>query len=152
MANEKTARAIWEGDLMSGSGRVSTGSGVLSDEGVTWSARAEDAEGVSPEELIAAAHATCVSMALSHALAEQGHAPARLETEATTTFDKTEDGFRLTTIKLVIEGEVEGIDGVVFLETAEAARDNCPVSKALEGNVEISVEATLSSPSPSRSA
>ena len=152
MANEKTARAIWEGDLMSGSGRVSTGSGVLSDEGVTWSARAEDAEGVSPEELIAAAHATCVSMALSHALAEQGHAPARLETEATTTFDKTEDGFRLTTIKLVIEGEVDGIDGVVFLETAEAARDNCPVSKALEGNVEISVEATLSSPSPSRSA
>jgi lipoyl-dependent peroxiredoxin len=152
MATEKTARVVWEGDLMSGSGRVSTGSGVLSDEGVTWSARAEDVEGVSPEELIAAAHATCVSMALSHALAEQGHAPARLETQATTTFDKTDDGFRLTTIKLAIEGEVEGIDGVVFLETAEAARDNCPVSKALEGNVEISVEATLSSPSPSRSA
>jgi lipoyl-dependent peroxiredoxin len=152
MATEKTARVVWEGDLMSGSGRVSTGSGVLSDEGVTWSARAEDVEGVSPEELIAAAHATCVSMALSHALAEQGYAPARLETQATTTFDKTDDGFRLTTIKLAIEGEVEGIDGVVFLETAEAARDNCPVSKALEGNVEISVEATLSSPSPSRSA
>jgi osmotically inducible protein OsmC len=152
MATEKTARVVWEGDLMSGSGRVSTGSGVLSDEGVTWSARAEDVEGVSPEELIAAAHATCVSMALSHALAEQGHAPARLETQATTTFDKTDDGFRLTAIKLAIEGEVEGIDGVVFLETAEAARDNCPVSKALEGNVEISVEATLSSPSPSRSA
>jgi osmotically inducible protein OsmC len=152
MATEKTARVVWEGDLLSGSGRVSTGSGVLSDEGVTWSARAEDVEGVSPEELIAAAHATCVSMALSHALAEQGHAPARLETQATTTFDKTDDGFRLTTIKLAIEGEVEGIDGVVFLETAEAARDNCPVSKALEGNVEISVEATLSSPSPSRSA
>ena len=151
MATEKTARAIWEGDLMSGSGRVSTDSGVLSDEGVTWSARAEDAEGVSPEELIAAAHATCVSMALSHALAEQGHTPARLETEATTTFDKTEEGFRLTTIKLVIEGEVEGIDGVVFLETAEAARDNCPVSKALEGNVEISVDAKLTSPSPARS-
>jgi len=152
MATEKTARAIWEGDLMSGSGKVSTGSGVLSEEGVTWSARAEDTDGVSPEELIAAAHATCVSMALSHALAEQGNAPTRLETEATTTFDKTEEGFRLTRIKLVIEGEVEGIDGVVFLETAEAARDNCPVSKALEGNVEISVEATLSSPSPSRSA
>jgi lipoyl-dependent peroxiredoxin len=149
MANEKTARAIWEGDLMSGFGRVSTGSGVLSDEGVTWSARAEEAEGVSPEELIAAAHATCVSMALAHALAEQGHAPARLETEATTTFDKTDEGFRLTTIKLAIDGEVEGIDGVAFLE---AAKDNCPVSKALEGNVEISVEATLSSPSPSRSA
>ena len=152
MATEKTARATWEGDLMSGSGRVSTGSGVLSDEGVTWSVRAEDVEGVSPEELIAAAHATCVSMALSHILAEQGNAPARLETEATTTFDKTEAGFRLTTIKLAIEGEVEGIDGVAFLEAAEGAKENCPVSKALEGNVEISVEATLSSPSPSRSA
>jgi lipoyl-dependent peroxiredoxin len=152
MATEKTARATWEGDLMSGSGRVSTGSGVLTDEGVTWSVRAEDVEGVSPEELIAAAHATCVSMALAHALAELGHAPTRLETQATTTFDKTEAGFRLTTIKLAIEGEVEGIDGVTFLEAAEGAKDNCPVSKALEGNVEISVEATLSSPSPSRSA
>jgi osmotically inducible protein OsmC len=151
MANEKTARAIWEGDLMSGSGRVSSGSGVLSDEGMTWSARADDAEGVSPEELIAAAHATCVSMALAHALAEQGHAPARLETEATATFDKTEAGFRFTAIKLAIEGEVEGIDGVAFLEAAEAAKENCPVSQALKGNVEISVEATLSSPSPSRS-
>jgi osmotically inducible protein OsmC len=152
MANEKTARAIWEGDLMSGSGRVSTGSGVLSDEGVTWSARAEEAEGVSPEELIAAAHATCVSMALSHGLAEEGHAPTRLETEATATFDKTEAGFRLTTIKLTIEGEVEGIDDATFREAAEGAKDNCPVSKALEGNVELSVDAKLSSPSPSRSA
>jgi osmotically inducible protein OsmC len=151
MANEKTAHATWEGDLMSGSGRVSTGSGVLSDEGVTWAARAEDTDGVSPEELIAAAHATCVSMALSHALAEQGHTPTRLETDATATFDKTEAGFRLTTIKLAIDGEVEGIDGVEFLEAAEGAAENCPVSQALKGNVEISVEATLSSPSPSRS-
>src|SRR5262245_36917918 len=143
MATEKTARATWEGDLMSGSGRVSTGSGVLSDEGVSWAARAEDAEGVSPEELIAAAQATCVSMALSHALAEEGHPPTRLETEATATFDKTDAGFRLTTIKLAIEGEVEGIDGVMFQEAAEGAKDNCPVSKALEGNVEISVEVSL---------
>jgi lipoyl-dependent peroxiredoxin len=151
MANEKKARAVWEGDLMSGSGRVSTGSGVLSDEGMTWSARAEDSEGVSPEELIAAAHATCVSMALAHALAEQGHTPARLETEATASFDKTEAGFRFTTIKLAIEGEVEGIDEGAFREAAEGAKDNCPVSQALKGNVEISVEARLASPSPSRS-
>jgi osmotically inducible protein OsmC len=136
---------------MSGSGRVSTGSGVLSDEGMTWSARADDAEGVSPEELIAAAHATCVSMALAHALAEQGHAPARLETEATATFDKTEAGFRFTAIKLAIQGEVEGIDDAAFREAAESAKENCPVSQALKGNVEISVEASLSSPSPSRS-
>jgi osmotically inducible protein OsmC len=151
MATEKRARATWEGDLMSGSGRVSTESGVLAEEGVNWSARAEDAEGVSPEELIAAAHATCVSMALSHVLAEGGHAPTRLETEATSTFDKTDAGFRLTSIKLTIEGEVDGIDEADFREAAEGAKDNCPVSKALEGNVELSVDAKLSSPSPSRS-
>ena len=77
MATEKTARATWEGDLTGGSGRVSTDSGVLAEEGVNWSARAEDSEGVSPEEMIAAAHATCVSMALSHVLAEGGHAATR---------------------------------------------------------------------------
>jgi osmotically inducible protein OsmC len=137
---------------MSGSGRVSTGSGVLSDEGVSWSARAEGAEGVSPEELIAAAQATCVSMALSHALAEAGNKPTRLETNATATFDKTEAGFRLTQIRLEIEGQVDGIDEAEFRDAAEGAKDNCPVSKALEGNVEISVAATLASPSPSRSA
>jgi osmotically inducible protein OsmC len=152
MGTDKTARATWEGDLMSGSGRVSTGSGVLSDEGVSWSARAEGAEGVSPEELIAAAQATCVSMALSHALAEAGNKPTRLETNATATFDKTEAGFRLTQIRLEIEGQVDGIDEAEFRDAAEGAKDNCPVSKALEGNVEISVAATLASPSPSRSA
>ena len=151
MANEKTARAVWEGDLMSGSGRVSTGSGVLSNEGVTWSARAEEAEGVSPEELIAAAHATCVSMALAHGLAEEGHAPKRLETEATTTFDKTEAGFRLTTIRLAIQGEVEGIDEAAFRAAAEGAKDNCPVSQALKENVEISVDAALTSQTGARS-
>jgi osmotically inducible protein OsmC len=151
MASEKTARATWFGDLMGGSGRVSTGSEVLSEESVTWSARAEGADGVSPEELIAAAHATCVSMALSHALADDGHAPTRLESSATATFDKTDAGFRMTKINLEIEGEVDGIDEAAFREAAEGAKDNCPVSKALEGNVEISVDAKLSSPSPSRS-
>ena len=151
MATDKTARATWEGDLMSGSGRISTGSGALSAEGVTWSARAEEAEGVSPEELIAAAHALCVSMALSHALSEDGHAPTRLDSSATATFDKTDAGFRMTKIQLQIEGEVEGIDETAFREAAEGAKDNCPVSKALEGNVEISVDAKLTSPSPARS-
>jgi osmotically inducible protein OsmC len=151
MANEKNARATWFGDLMSGSGTVSTESEALSEESMTWSARAEDAEGVSPEELIAAASASCVSMALSHALAEDGHAPKRLESSATATFDKTDAGFRMTKIQLQIEGEVDGIDETAFREAAEGAKDNCPVSKALEGNVEISVNAKLSSPSPSRS-
>jgi osmotically inducible protein OsmC len=149
--SDKTARATWEGDLMSGSGRVSTGSGVVSDESVSWSARAENAEGVSPEELIAAAHATCVSMALSHVLAESGHEPTRLESNATATFDKTDAGFRMTKIQLQIEGEVDGLDEAAFREAAEGAKENCPVSKALEGNVEISVDAKLSSPSHAQS-
>ncbi len=143
MATEKTARATWEGDLMSGSGRVSTGSGVLSEEGVSWSARAEDTAGVSPEELIAAAHATCVSMALAHGLAEDGHTPTRLETEATATFDKTEAGFRLTTMKLAVRGEVDGIDEEGFRQAAEGAKENCPVSQALKGNVDITLDAAL---------
>jgi len=143
VATEKTARATWEGDLMSGSGRVSTGSGVLSEEGVSWSARAEDAAGVSPEELIAAAHATCVSMALAHGLAEEGHTPTRLETEATATFDKTDAGFRLTTMTLAVRGEVEGIDEAAFREAAEGAKENCPVSQALKGNVDITLDAAL---------
>ena len=143
MATEKTARATWQGDLTSGSGQVSTGSGVVSDEDVSWSARAEGAEGVSPEELIAAAHATCLSMALSHVLAEGGHEASRLETEATATFDKTDDGFRMTAIRLTVNGEVDGIDEAAFKEAAEGAKDNCPVSQALKGNVDISVDATL---------
>jgi lipoyl-dependent peroxiredoxin len=142
MATEKTARATWEGDLVHGYGRVKTDSGSV-DTGMSWSARAEEAQGASPEELIAAAHATCVSMALAAGLTREGTPPTRLETEATTSFDKVGDGFKLTSIRLTIRGEVEGIDGVAFLEAAEAAKDNCPVSQALKGNVEISLDASL---------
>ncbi len=144
MATEKTARATWEGDLVNGSGRVSTGSGVLADEPMTWSARAEDVEGPSPEELIAAAHATCVSMALSAGLARAGTPPTRLETEATTAFDKVGEGFKLTSVRLKIRGEVEGLDADGFRAAAEEAKQNCPVSQALKGNVEISLDAGLS--------
>jgi osmotically inducible protein OsmC len=84
-------------------------------------------------------------------LAEDGHAPTRLASNATATFDKTDAGFRMTKIRLEVEGEVEGIDETAFREAAEGAKDNCPVSKALEGNVEISVDAKLTSPSPARS-
>jgi osmotically inducible protein OsmC len=143
MATEKTARAIWEGDLVNGSGRVSTASGALTDEQMTWSARAEEVEGPSPEELIAAAHAACVSMALSAGLAGGGTPPKRLETEATTAFEKVGEGFRLTSISLKIEGEVEGLDEEGFRSAAEEAKENCPVSQALKGNVEISVDASL---------
>jgi osmotically inducible protein OsmC len=143
MANEKRARVTWEGDLLHGFGLVSTDSGVLDDARMTWSARAEDVEGPSPEELIAAAHASCVSMALAAGLARAGTPPTRLETEATTAFDMVGEGFKLTSVRLTIRGEVEGLDDDAFRAAAEEAKDNCPVSQAIKGNVEISLEASL---------
>ena len=143
MATEKTAHAVWEGDLVHGSGRVSSGTGSV-DQTMTWAARAQDVEGASPEELIAAAHATCVSMALSAALARAGHEPKRLETDATTAFAQVGEGFGLTSIRLKIRGEVEGLDEEGFRRAAEDAKENCPVSKALAGNVEITLDASLS--------
>ncbi|HEX7255712.1 MAG TPA: OsmC family peroxiredoxin [Gaiellaceae bacterium] len=144
MAVERTATAEWQGDLMGGSGKVSTESGAVRDATVKWSSRAEQAdENTSPEELIAAAHATCVLMALSNVLAQAGTPPGRLESEAATTFDKVGDGFRLTTMRLRIRGEVEGVDEEGFREAAEQAKENCPVSQALKGNVEVSLDVSL---------
>jgi osmotically inducible protein OsmC len=144
MAVERTANAVWEGDLMGGSGQVSTQSGVVSNAKVTWSARAEAADqNTSPEELIAAAHATCVAMALAHGLAQAGTPAKRLETEATATFDKVGEGFGMTTMELSIKGQVDGLDEEGFRQAAEAAKENCPVSQALKGNVEISLDAGL---------
>jgi osmotically inducible protein OsmC len=143
MATEKTARATWQGDLIHGSGRVSTESGVIADQEMTWSARAEEAEGASPEELIAAAHATCVSMALAAGLARGGTPPTRLETEAKTSFEKVGEGFKLTSVRLSIRGDVDGLEEDGFRKAAEEAKENCPVSQALKGNVEISLEASL---------
>ena len=144
MAVERTAKATWEGDLFEGSGQVSTESGSVSNATVKWSSRADEAdENTSPEELIAAAHATCVSMALANVLAQAGTPPARLESEATSTFEKTGDGFRMTTMRLSIRGEVEGLDEEGFRRAAEEAKDNCPVSQALKGNVDVTVDAGL---------
>jgi osmotically inducible protein OsmC len=144
MAVERTATATWEGDLMGGSGKVSTQTGAVQDATVKWSSRAEQAdENTSPEELIAAAHATCISMALANVLAQGGTPPARLDTEATATFDKTNAGFRMTTMQITIRGRVEGLDEDGFRRAAEDAKENCPVSQALKGNVEVSVEASL---------
>jgi osmotically inducible protein OsmC len=145
MAVERTANAEWQGDLMSGSGRVSTKSGVVDNATVKWSSRAEQAdENTSPEELIAAAHATCVSMALANILAQAGTPPQRLDTEATATFDKVGEGFRFTTMKFTIRGQVDGLDEDGFRQAAEEAQENCPVSQALKGNVDMSVDAALS--------
>jgi osmotically inducible protein OsmC len=142
MANEKRAHAVWEGDLMDGSGRVSTDSGSV-DQAMTWAARAQDVRGASPEELIAAAHATCVSMALAAGLARAGTPPTRLETDATTSFDQVDGGFAMTTVRLRIRGRVDGLDENGFKQAAEDAKENCPVSKALAGNVQIELDAAL---------
>jgi lipoyl-dependent peroxiredoxin len=145
MAVERTATANWEGDLFGGSGQVSTQSGAVSNATVKWSSRAEQAdENTSPEELIAAAHATCVLMALANGLAQAGTPPTRLESEATATFDKAGEGFRMTTMRLSIRGEVDGLDDEGFRRAAEEAKENCPVSQALKGNVEVSLDASLS--------
>src|SRR5438067_10145352 len=120
MAAEHTASATWNGDLMSGSGSFSLGSGAASDVGLSWRARAEDASaGTSPEELIAAAHASCFSMALAHGLAQAGNPATRLDTEATATFDRTDAGFRITKIALSLRGQVPGIGESGFREAAD---------------------------------
>jgi osmotically inducible protein OsmC len=140
MATERRADAVWEGSLMEGSGTItSTGSGVLPQLPVTWASRAESPEGrTSPEELIAAAHAACFAMALAHALAEAGNPPERLETSATVTFVP---GTGITKSALTVKGRVPGIDAQSFQEAAEGARDGCPVSGALKGNVELVLDA-----------
>ena len=142
MATERKANATWQGDLMSGQGTIeSVTSGVLGPLEVDWANRAEDAQGkTSPEELIAAAHAACFSMALSHGLAQDGHAPERLETSATVTFVP---GTGITKSALTVTGSVPGLDEDGFRKAAEDAKENCPVSSALKGNVELELDARL---------
>jgi len=136
MATERRAEVTWEGSLMEGSGTIeSVGSGAFGPLDVSWPARAEDQRAeTSPEELIAAAHASCFSMALSGALARAGHAPEHLSVSATVTF---QPGEGITRSVLDVEGNVPGIDEAAFRQAAEDAKANCPVSKALAGNVEL---------------
>jgi osmotically inducible protein OsmC len=144
MATERRAHTTWEGDLMSGSGTVTLGSGATGPQQVSWRARTELPGGAtSPEELIAAALSSCFSMAFSNGLAQAGTPPTKLETDAVTTFDRTEEGYRITKIELTVRGQVEGGDEQRFREEAEKAKDGCPVSQALKGNVELSVDASL---------
>jgi osmotically inducible protein OsmC len=144
MANaERTASTVWEGDLAHGNGVTTLKSGAAPDLPVTWASRTERSDGkTSPEELIAAAHASCFSMALSHGLAESGHAAERLEVSATVTFS-LDGGPHVESSHLTVRGTVPGIDADAFAAAAEGAKDNCPVSGALKGNVELSVDAQL---------
>jgi osmotically inducible protein OsmC len=147
MAATREARAVWNGDLMSGTGMVSAlSSGKFSDLPVSWSARTEAPGGKSsPEELLAAAHASCFAMALSAGLARAGTPPKRLDVRSRVTFDKVGDNWTVVSSDLEVKGEVPGADGAKFAQAAEGAKDNCPVSRALKGNVKLSVKATLSS-------
>jgi len=144
MATDRKAEVTWRGDLMTGTGRVDTvTSGAVGGLDVSWPARSEDPNGMtSPEELIAAAHATCFSMALSGGLAREGHAPEELKTSATVTF---QPGEGITKIVLDVAGRVPGMDEDAFEQAAAQAKENCPVSKALAGVPEISLNARLQS-------
>ena len=143
MAAVRRAEVTWNGSLMEGSGSVdAVGSGAFGPLGVTWAARSEEASGgkTSPEELIAAAHAACFSMALSHALAQAGNPADELKTSAEVTFVP---GTGITEIDLKVRGRVPGLDEDGFREAAETAKQNCPVSKALAGVPEITLDAAL---------
>jgi lipoyl-dependent peroxiredoxin len=142
MALTSTGRTHWEGNLFEGSGTASLESGAAQPMQVTWKARTEDHGGLtSPEELIAAAHSACYSMAFSNTLAKNETPPTSLDVTATATFVPGEG---MTTMELAVVGDVEGITEEKFQELAEVAKNGCPVSQALAGNVEISLEASLS--------
>ena len=147
MAAVRRAEATWSGDLTSGSGSVSAvSSGAFSDLPVSWAARTESSDGkTSPEELVAAAHAACFSMALSGRLGRAGTPPERLDVSAEVTFDKQEAGWKVKSSQLTVRGVVPGMSEEDFVKEAEAARDGCPISGALKGNVELSVDAALAS-------
>jgi osmotically inducible protein OsmC len=142
MAAERRAEVTWHGDLMSGGGTIeSVGSGAFGPLRVTWASRTEEPDGLtSPEELIAAAHAACFSMAFAHGLAQAGTPPESLSVSATVTFVP---GTGITNSALDVEGVVPGTDAEAFREAAEQAKEGCPVSGALKGNVELSVSARL---------
>ena len=138
---DRSASAVWQGDLLAGGGTVSaTTSGLFTDAAVTWPARTASADGrTSPEELIAAAHAACFSMALSHELSGKGTTPTSVSVEATVTFEPP----TITKVALVVSAVVPGADQDAFDAAVAAAENGCPVSNALRGNVAISVSATL---------
>jgi osmotically inducible protein OsmC len=145
MAAERRGEATWSGNLTEGSGAVSLASSGLANElPVTWASRTEDHGGkTSPEELIAAAHAACFSMFLANVLAQGGNPAEKLDVSATSSFEKVEAGFRMTTMALKVRGSVPGLDAAAFEQAAEVAREGCPVSNAVKGNVEITVKAAL---------
>ena len=138
----RNGSAEWRGDLQNGTGTVTVGDGVF--EGAyTFKSRFEEGEGTNPEQLIAAAHAACFSMALSAALSEAGHPPERLDVTSTVTLDLVDGAPTVTTSKLTVRGRVPGIDQAEFERVANEAKAACPVSRALAGIPEMNLTATL---------
>lgn len=145
----RRASATWEGGLKEGRGNFSGESGAV-DGAYNFSRFEEESGGTNPEELLAAAEASCFSMALAAALGGEGATPIRIATDAACTVEKAEAGFRITTIQLQVRAEVADVDEETFQRVVEATRIGCPVSAALLGNVDIQVEATLEEPSGSQ--
>jgi lipoyl-dependent peroxiredoxin len=138
------ASVSWDGVLGTGSGKLSLGEGAASDLPVSWAARTGHAQGkTSPEELLAAAHASCFAMAFAHILEDRGTPPQHLSVAADCTFEQTTDGFKVSRVALNAEGAVAGITDEQFTDAARAAEQFCPISNALRGNVDITLTARL---------
>jgi lipoyl-dependent peroxiredoxin len=143
---KSTADAVWEHDLLKGSGRVRFKSGAVPELPVSWASRSEASNGkTSPEELLAAAHAACYSMALSGALGRNNTPPDRLTVQAVASFDKVGDGWGVTTMELSVTAIVPKITKEKFDELAQGAKEGCPISKAIKGNVDVRLSAQLQS-------
>jgi lipoyl-dependent peroxiredoxin len=141
---QSTAEAVWEHDLLKGSGHVRFKSGAVPELPVTWASRSEASNGkTSPEELLAAAHAACYSMALSGALGRNGTPPDRLTVQAVASFDKVGDGWGVTTMELSVTAVVPQITKEKFEELAKGAKEGCPISKAIKGNVDVRLSMRL---------
>ena len=140
----RQAETVWDGPLASGTGTLSSGTGALGELPVTWASRTERPDGkTSPEELIAAAHASCFAMALSLMLVENHTPPGRLVITAACTLDEVDGAPRITTVELTVRARVPGLEQASFEQTVERAADLCPVSNALRGNVEINLRSEL---------
>ncbi len=137
----RSSEAVWEGDLQKGHGTMKLAGGAYNGP-YSFASRFESGKGTNPEELLAAAHAGCFSMALSLLLGKSGHPPKRIHTTAKVHLDKVGDGFQITKVELATDAEVPGIDGAAFREKAEAAKANCPVSKLFQG-APITLQAKL---------
>jgi osmotically inducible protein OsmC len=145
MAQTRRAEAHWSGDLASGSGGVTAATtGIFTDQATTWRARTEASEGkTSPEELLAAAHASCYSMAVSNELSKAGFVPTRVDVVVEIDADKAEKGWTVQRSRIELRADVPGIDEETFQRVAALAKDGCPISRAIAGNVELEVDASL---------